>query len=167
MSEDAVEGESGGSGKVLLILGLLVGAGIGAGAGIFLSGGDEGAATEAEAKVEEEEPKGELLPIDFEKLAVPIYTVRGSNRRFVGNFFIDVKLQVYGQEKQISVKRSEAQLQHAFLSAMSKADLMKDEASSEMDFDKAASILKAEADRILGGDIVANVSIIKSVRMSR
>ncbi|UTW57547.1 hypothetical protein KFE96_11930 [Kordiimonas sp. SCSIO 12603] len=168
MSEDAVDDEGGGSGKVLLILGLVLGVGIGGGAGYFMSGsGGEGAPAEAEEKVEEMKPKGDLLPIDIEKLTVPIYSMRNNSRRFIGNFFVDVRLQVYGQEKQIAVKRAETQLQHAFLSAMSRADLMVEGSTSDIDFDKAAMILKSRADEILGADIVENVSIIKSVRMGR
>lgn len=166
MSEDAVE-EGGGSGKVLLILGLVLGVGIGGGAGYFMSGQDAGAPTDAEETVKEEKPKGDLLPIDIEKLTVPIYSVRNDSRRFIGNFFVDVRLQVYGQDKQITVKRAETQLQHAFLSAMSRADLMVEGSGSEIDFDKAARILKARADEILGAGIVEDVSIVKSVRMTR
>lgn len=168
MSEDTVEDEGGGSGKVLLILGLILGVGIGGGAGYFMSGsGGEETPAGAEEKVEEEKPKGDLLPIDIEKLTVPIYSVRNNSRRFIGNFFVDVRLQVYGQEKQIAVKRAETQLQHAFLSAMSKEDLMAEGSGADIDFDKAAKILKARADAILGAGVVENVSIVKSVRMAR
>ncbi len=166
---DDVDAEGGGSGKVLLVVGLLVGVGIGVGAGMFLGGGDEAAPVDGEEAVVEEveEPKGAQLAVNFSKLAVPIYSKSGNKRRFIGNYFIDIRVLVYGDDNQILIKRAEPQLQHAFLSAMIKSDLLREGTNSELDLDKTAEILKKTANKIVGAGVVHEVALLNTMRLAR
>lgn len=165
MSEETVA-EEGGSGKVFLILGLLVGLGLGAGGGFYYfggssdSGGDE--ATAEEQRVEQREP---LTPIEFERIAVPIYATRGTRRSYIGNYFIDLNVNVRGADNQIAVKRSMSKLQHSFISVISRSDLMQEENPTELDVDKTAKLLKDKADEVLGAGIVESITINNSMRI--
>lgn len=164
MSDDEGANE-GGSGKVFLVLGLLLGGGLGAGGGYYYfqepakDGAEE---TEAVEKVVYED----LIPITFERIAVPIFTKRGNTRRYVGNYFIDLDVNVVGLDDQILVKRSQAQLQHAFISAVTKGDLMREDSSTELDVDKIAALLKAKAVEVVGADVVRSITVTKSMRVA-
>jgi len=164
MSEDTIDNESG-SGKVFLVLGLMIGAGLGAGGGFYFFGG--GSTTDdSEAPVQEKVVQEALIPIPFERIAVPIYAKRGTSRRYIGNFFIDLNANVRGAENQITVKRSMSQLQHSFISAISKADLMREDSPTELDIDKTSKVLKEKAAEVVGVGIVESVTITKSMRIA-
>jgi len=164
MSEETTQ-ESG-SGKVFLVLGLLIGAGLGAGGGFYLFGGSSGGdGTESPAAVEQDN-RVPLQAVPFERIAVPIYAKRGTTRRYIGNYFVDLHVNVRGEENQIAVKRSKSQLQHAFISAISKADLMREDSPTELDVDKASVILKTKAADVLGAGVVESVTVTKSMRVS-
>ncbi len=165
MSEDTVEAE-GGSGKVFLVLGVLIGAGLGAGGGYYYFGSSADHETESQTAIEKKAPIEETIAIPFDRLAVPIYTKRGNKRRYVGNYFIELKVNVVGADNQIAVKRSMAELQHAFISAITKANLMREDAPTELDVDKAAKILKAKADAVIGAGTIKSVTVFKSMRIS-
>lgn len=164
MAQDEADVDAGGgSSKVFLVLGLLGGLAIGGGGGYYyFKSVDPTAQTAGEEKPKK--PKGPLHSITFERLAVPIYASGG---RFIGNYFIDLAVQVRGNDHQITVKRSQPQLQHAFLSAISQANLMREDAPTQIDHDKAAAVLKKKADEILGRGIVEDVAILNSMRLSR
>jgi len=164
MSEESSEVE-GGSGKVFLVLGVLLGLGLGGGGGYYYFGGKtETSAGEVE-KVKKV-VKEALIAVPFERIAVPIYATRGSSRRYIGNFFIDLHVNVQGADNQIAVKRSMSQVQHSFVAAISRSDLMREGSSTELDIDKAADILKRKADEVLGVGIVESVTITKSMRIA-
>jgi len=168
MAQDpaSVEQQGGGSGKVLLVLGLLGGLGLGGGLGYYYSksaGGDEAGAKE-EVKVA---PKGPLIDIDFERIAVPIYAKTDNSQRFLGNYFVDVAVQVRGEKNQIAVRRAETQLQHAFVSAISRTDLMREDSPLELDVDKVGDVLKRKANEVLGGKIVEAVLVKNAMRLNR
>lgn len=162
MSEEVTENE-GGSGKVFLVLGLLIGAGLGAGGGFYMFSGSSNGTTEEAQEVQA--PKGDLTAIPFERLAVPIYVVRNGNRRYIGNYFIDLQVNVRGADNQIAVKRSLTQLQHGFISAITKNNVMREDSPTELDIDKAANILKSKAAEVIGAGIVESVTITKSMRI--
>jgi len=164
MSEETGDNE-GGSGKVFLVLGLLIGVGVGGGGGFYYFGGSSDK-EETEKTSVEKVVKEDLIPVTFERIAVPIYATRGSGRRYVGNYFIDLHVNVVGADDQILVKRSLSQLQHAFISAITKADLMREDSPTELDIDKAAKILKAKAAEVVGADVVKSVTITKSMRVA-
>jgi len=165
MSEKTTE--EGGSGKVFLVLGLLIGAGLGAGGGFYLFGGSSGGDdAENPTLVEQTNSAVPLQAVPFERIAVPIYAKRGTTRRYIGNYFVDLHVNVRGEENQIAVKRSQSQLQHAFISAISKADLMREDSPTELDVDKASGILKAKAADVLGAGVVESVTITQSMRIS-
>jgi len=168
MSEETTDNEAeGGSGKVFLVLGLLLGVGLGGGGGYYYFGGSgDDAAENAVEETVEAVPVEELIPITFERIAVPIYATRGSSRRYVGNYFLDLHVNVVGQDDQILVKRSLSQLQHAFISAITKADLMREDSRTELDIDKAAELLKNKAAEVVGSGVVKSVTITKSMRVS-
>ena len=172
MSEETQDNEAeGGSGKVFLVLGLLLGVGMGGGGGYYYFGGSGDDASKAAAvagveEVAERTPAEELIPIVFERIAVPIYTVRGTSRRYVGNYFLDLHVNVVGQDDQILVKRSLSQLQHAFISAITKGDLMREDSRTELDIDKAAELLKNKAADVVGAGVVKSVTITKSMRIA-
>lgn len=168
MSEETETESEGGSGKVFLILGLLVGVAVGGGGGYFMSGDDEAEAT-GNSKTEKKvaKPRDPLISVPFERISIPIYAERGNSRRFIGNYFVDVDVQVSGETNQIAVKRSISQLTHGFISAISKANLMSENNPTELDLDKAAKVLKKRADSIMGKGIVSNVVITEAVRMPR
>jgi len=169
MSEEAEVEVEGGGGKVFLILGLLLGIGVGGGAGYYFSsqnGGDT-SGEQSEAQKEAAKPKEPLISIPFERVAVPIYSSRGNKRRFIGNYFVHVDVQVHGETNQIAVKRSISQLTHGFISAISKTSLMHEDSPTELDLDKASDILKKKAESILGAGIIEHVAITEAVRMPR
>ena len=165
MAEEADDSD-GGSGKVFLVLGLLIGAGLGAGGGFYLfGGGSSDTGGDTAQQVEQAQPKGDLIAIPFDRMPVPIYAERNGQRRYLGNFFIDLQVNVRGEDNQIAVKRSQTQLQHAFLSAISKANVMRADSPTELDIDKAAGILKTKAGEVIGSGIVESVTITKSMRI--
>ena len=168
MSEETPDNDAeGSSGKVFLVLGLLLGVGLGGGGGYYYFGGSGEEATEGTVEeVIEAAPVEELIPITFERIAVPIYATRGTSRRYVGNYFLDLHVNVVGQDDQILVKRSLSQLQHAFISAITKGDLMREESRTELDIDKAAELLKNKAAEVVGAGVVKSVTITKSMRVS-
>ncbi len=166
MSEDTqVEGE-GGSGKVFLIMGLLLGIGAGAGGGYFFFA-DKEAGTENTENAAPKKVRQQLISVPFERIAVPIYAEIGNSRRFIGNYFIDINVQVEGEANQIAVKRSVSQLTHGFISAISKSNLMQEDNRTELDMDKASEVLKRKAVEVMGSGIVESVTITEAVRMPR
>ncbi|MFC3051162.1 hypothetical protein [Kordiimonas pumila] len=168
MAEETTVEPEGGSSKVFLVLGLILGVGLGGGAGYYLSASKSEDDNSAEAIHEKEEKKKEpIISIPFENMAVPIYATRNSKRIFVGNYFVNVNVQVRGETRQIAIKRSVSQLTHGFISAISKSDLMDEENRTELDMDKAATILKQKADSIMGNGIVESVTITEAIRMPR
>lgn len=157
--------EGGGSARGLLVLGLLGGLLVGGGLAYYflkdqLPSGDDSA---AESVAEEE--KEPLQSIRFERLTVPIYTRSGSRARYIGNFFINIDVLVRGEENLIAVRRSEPQLQHAFISAISNANLMQEQSPEQLDMEKTARILKERANQVLGADAVADVSVVEALRI--
>lgn len=164
--DDMIETEGGGSGKVFLVLGLLAGVAIGGGFSYYYFG-SQGGDSAAQEKVEKKKPKGQAFNIKFERVAVPIYLRRDSGTRFLGNYFIDLSLQVYGEQDQISVRRMEPQLQHAFISVISSSNLMREDSPMELDNAKAAAAIKKRANEVLGDSIVDSVSILNAMRVSR
>ncbi|WCL52989.1 hypothetical protein [Gimibacter soli] len=169
-AEDAAQPGGGKGSKMLLIVGLVLGLGLGAGGGFFLFGNqaEEGAADE-HAAAEPEVPAGPTDPQShtIERLAVPIYASRGGKMSFLGNYFIDLTIEVDGAENLDKVRAAGPRLQHAFISAISKTDLMRADSPMELDLDKAADVLKERANSVLGNDVVYAVSVSKAVRASR
>ena len=164
---DGTEENEGGSGKVFLVLGILLGLGLGGGGGYFYFGGKTD--PDAESSGKKEAPKvvkEDLLTVPFERIAVPIYATRGNSRRYIGNFFIDLQVNVRGEDNQIAVKRSMSQVQHSFVSAISRSELMQEGSSTELDVDKTAAVLKRKADEVLGVGVVESVTISKSMRIA-
>ncbi len=168
MSQDpaSVEPQGGGSGKIFLVLGLLGGLAVGGGLGYYYS---KSTAEEQQTPKEEVKvaPKGPLIDIDFERIAVPIYAKTDSGQRFLGNYFVDVAVQVRGEKNQIAVRRAETQLQHAFVSAISRTDLMREDSPLELDVDKVGQVLQAKANEVLGGKIVEAVLVKNAMRLNR
>ncbi len=167
MSENSIDiqDEAGGSAKGLLVLGLLGGLLIGGGLAYYFlkdqipsTDGD----TPAEQKQEDLEP---LQAVRFERLTVPIYVRSGSRSRYIGNFFINIDVLVRGDENLIAVRRSEPQLQHAFISAISNGDLMRDGSSQQLDLEKTSRLLKAKANEVLGSNAIADISIVEAMRI--
>tara|TARA_R110002096_G_scaffold126381_9_gene273211 strand:- start:631 stop:1128 length:498 start_codon:yes stop_codon:yes gene_type:complete len=165
MSEEA-EIEEGGSSKVFLILGLLLGIAFGGGAGYYFSGGDETAPEQGSSEQKKKVQK-DLIAVPFERLAVPIYSVQGNRRRFMGNYFINANVLVDGESNQIAIKRSLAQLQHGFISSISKTDVMKADSQSELDLDKLARVFEQKAVEIMGAGVVESVAITEAILMPR
>ncbi len=163
MAEDSdVEEKSGGGGKILLIVGLLAGLGIGGGAVFFLlPQGEQGEAVEEE--VEEKVP-AELTSITFEKMPVPIYRRHNGQARFIGNFFIDLDVNVENDENAVKVRRSTTRLKHAFLSEIGTGHLMREDSPTELDVNRAGKVLASAANKVLGDDTVHSVSIITAIR---
>lgn len=158
--------EEGGSSKVFLILGLLLGVAFGGGAGYYFSGGSD-SAPEQGSKEKKAPVKKNLIAIPFERLAVPIYGTQGSRRRFMGNYFINANVLVDGEANQIAVKRSLAQLQHGFISSISKTDMMKEGSEKELDLDKMAKVFEQKAVEIMGPGVVEDIAITEAILMPR
>lgn len=167
MSQNSKENEveAGGSAKGLLVLGLLGGLLIGGGLAYYylkdqIASGDNETALE-----QEQENLQPLQAVRFERLTVPIYVRSGNSSRYIGNFFINIDVLVRGDDNLIAVRRSEPQLQHAFISAISSADLMREGSSQQLDMEKTAQLLKAKANEVLGSNAVADVSVIEAMRI--
>ncbi|PCI63074.1 MAG: hypothetical protein COB37_05750 [Kordiimonadales bacterium] len=165
MAEKEVENE-GGSGKVFLVLGLLLGLGLGGG-GVYFYFGQDDTAVEGEQGAAKKVVKEETFPVEFKRLAVQIFrTSRSGRRRLVGNYFIDLQVNVFGEDNQITVIRSRAQIQHAFLAVISRSELMREDSPTELDHDKTVAVLKKRADELLGAGIVESVTIMQSMVIS-
>ena len=163
MAEDAeVDEKSGGGGKVLLIVMLLVGLAIGGGAVYFLlpQGGDE--AVEVE-EVEDEGPV-ELTSVTIEKMPVPIYRRHNGRAQFIGNFFIDLDINVESDDNAVLVRRSLARLKHTFLSEIGAGSLMREDSPTELDVKRADQVLTSAANKVLGDGVVHSVMIVTAIR---
>lgn len=166
MAQDEVTSqEAGGGGKVFLVMGLLAGVALGGGLSYYYFSNQAPAGEEG--SVEKKVPKGPQFNIAFPRIAVPIYVKSNNRSRFVGNYFVDLSVQVRGEENQILVRRSEAQLQHAFISAISQTDLMREDSPLELDGEKVSRVLKERANTLLGAGVVENISIINTMRLSQ
>lgn len=124
MSGDSsdVDVQGGGSAKGLLVLGLLGGLLIGGGVAYYLLKDQVAGPAQEQETEKASEPTVPLQAVRFERLTVPIYQRSGNSRRYIGNFFINIDVLVAGDDNLIAVRRSEPQLQHAFISAISSAD---------------------------------------------
>lgn len=160
-----VEVEGGGSARGLLVLGLLGGLLIGGGVAYYFMKDQIASSEEDGSEQQNAEPSKPLQAIRFERLTVPIYAQSGGSKRYIGNFFINIDVLVEGDDNVIAVRRSEPQLQHAFISAISAADLMRPESPQQLDLDKTARLLKDRANSILTGNIVADVSVVEALRI--
>ncbi len=159
-----IQDEAGGSAKGLLILGLLGGLLIGGGlAYYFLK--DQLPSANGDSAAEQEEDLEPLQAVRFERLTVPIYVGSGSKSRYIGNFFINIDVLVRGNDNLIAVRRSEPQLQHAFISAISNGDLMSEGSSQQLDLEKTSRLLKAKANEVLGSNAIADISIVEAMRI--
>ena len=160
------DAEPAGSAKGLLIIGLLGGLLIGGGVAYFYTKGEQvDGTTEAAQEKRKEENVAPLQAIRFERLTVPIYSKSGNSSRFIGNFFINIDVLVRSNEDLISVRRSEPQLQHAFIAAISRSDLMMENSRQQLDLEKTAQVLKKKANEVLAGDIVEDISVIEALRI--
>ena len=164
MSE--ADGEEGSSGSKLLVMGALLGMAVGGGGAYYFAGGAAPSEPGQEQKAAKKVFK-ELISVPFVRLAVPIYATRKNRRRLMGNYFIDANIQVDGEDNQIAIKRSVAQLQHGFISTISRAELMVSETSKEIDTEKLARLLKKKAIQIMGPGIVEDVTITGAMLMPR
>ena len=167
MSQNSNENEAdaGGSAKGLLVLGLLGGLLVGGGLAYYylkdqIASGDNDATSE-----QEQENLEPLQAVRFERLTVPIYVRSGNSSRYIGNFFINIDVLVRGDDNLIAVRRSEPQLQHAFMSAISSADLMQEGSSQQLDMENTARLLKTKANEVLGSNAVADVSVVEAMRI--
>lgn len=159
------EVEAGGSAKGLLVLGLLGGLLIGGGVAYYFLKDQIASDTEEETSSTKKENLAPLQAVRFERLTVPIYVRSGNSSRYIGNFFINIDVLVRGDDNLIAVRRSEPQLQHAFISAISNADLMRADSSQQLDMEKTARLLKLKANEVLGSNAVADVSVIEAMRI--
>lgn len=163
-TEIDVEG-AGSSARGLMVLGLLGGLLIGGGVAYYLMK-DQTSSAEGDGQEEvEAEPRIPLQAISFERLTVPIYRQVGSSKRYIGNFFINIEVLVRGDANVIAVRRSEPQLQHAFISAISSADLMREDAPQQLDMDKTADLLKRRGNSVLGSNIISDISVVEAMRI--
>lgn len=167
MSENSkdIQEDAGGSAKGLLVLGLLGGLLIGGGlAYYFLK--DQIPSADGETSDEQEQEELEpLQAVRFERLTVPIYVRSGNSSRYIGNFFINIDVLVRGNDNLIAVRRSEPQLQHAFISAISNGDLMTEGTSQQLDLEKTSRLLKAKANEVLGSNTITDVSVVEAMRI--
>ena len=160
-----VDVQGGGSAKGLLVLGLLGGLLIGGGVAYYLLKDQIAGPSEEKEVQKAAEPTDPLQAVRFERLTVPIYQRTGNSRRYIGNFFINIDVLVAGDDNLIAVRRSEPQLQHAFISAISSADLMQEDSPQQLDMEKTARLLKSRANAVLGTNIVENVSVVEAMRI--
>jgi len=167
MSQNSKENEveAGGSAKGLLVLGLLGGLLIGGGLAYYYLKDQIGSGDSGETADQKEENLEPLQAVRFERLTVPIYIRSGNSSRYIGNFFINIDVLVRGDDNIIAVKRSEPQLQHAFISAISNANLMREGSSQQLDMEKTAELLKTKANEVLGSNAVADVSVVEAMRI--
>lgn len=170
MSDETESADAGGSGggKMLLILGLVGGLAIGGGGAFFLLGGQQPAPETAEDE-SEKEPEiiapDQLFSVLMERVAVPIYRDRNGRPRFEGNYFIDIEIQSRTESDQIKVRQSEARLKHAFIDAISKQGLMQKDRPLELDLEKVRAVFLDRAAKILGPDLVYDLSVTNVQRM--
>lgn len=162
--QDDIDVQAGGSTRGLLIMGLLGGLVIGGGGAYFMFKDKlvDGNETEHEAPKEDVRP---LQAVKFERLTVPIYSNTTGSSRFVGNFFINIDVLVRGDDNLIAVRRSEPQLQHAFIAAINRSQLMKEDSPQQLDFEKTAKVLQKKANEVLAGNIVEQVTVIEAMRI--
>ena len=167
MAQNPAGEPEGGSGKVFLVLGLLGGLALGGGFGYYFFKNAAPMDEAATQHAKERKKKEPLQSVAFDHVAVPIYARSNNNARFLGNYFVDLVVQVRGDDNLITVRRSEIQLQHSFISAISRNDLMREDSPLELDVDKVGALLTTKANEVLGPGIVEQVLVKSSMRLAR
>ncbi len=164
-AEDA--GSSGG--KILLLVGLVLGVIGGAGGGyIFfqsaekvLDNGEQEVVVETKPEVPEQ-----LINLDFDRINVPVYVSRDGRRRYLGNYFVDLRFQFTNEEKKVQVDRQKDRLRHNLLSAISNADLSVEGSDGQIDLDHLREVLIARSESVVGNDMIYDIVILQAVRLN-
>ena len=164
MTDDDLHDTGGSAGKALLLMGLLVGLGLGIGAGYLSFGGGKPDSAMEEETAPEPMPTN-LSTVPLERVAVPIYARRKERSVYIGNYFLNLTVEVSGSENQSRVQASLPRLRHAFIRAISQTDLMREDQPLELDLDKAADILKQAANETLGEGTVYSVLVSSALRV--
>ncbi|GHF29083.1 hypothetical protein GCM10017044_25420 [Kordiimonas sediminis] len=164
MSEENEKGESSGSSKLLLIVGLVLGLGIGGAAVFFLMPEDDGSETQEVAEVTAPE---DLQVVEFKEVLIPIYIKRDGRSVFIGNYTVDLSIEVDGTAAVDKVTSMESRLKHEFIATISTVNLMREDSGAELDFEKASKVLKEKAEAVVGKGVIYDLTVTKAMRISR
>lgn len=164
-AEGEEEGKEKGSGKKLLIFGLIGGLAIGGGATfaalMFLGGGDQQAGEE-EAVVEEE-PLPELTQ-EYVKLNRIPAALSGPSGRQLGYIFFDFSLEVKDAADRDWILVRRPILRDAFLRAISRNGVTYPDRPTEVDYKTLTARLTKVANAALGREIVTDVLVVNSMQ---
>lgn len=166
MSEAA--GGGGPGSKIILIIGLGIGILIGGGAMFFISTATPEPTEEelAEAAQKKIQIPDALYAVQFDRLTIGIYT-QGANgrRRYLGNYFVRVIVEVASEDHKIVVERLKNRLQHGFVSTIASGGYTRDDNDQELDLERLAELLKKKANTVIGDGIVLNVTVLEALRL--
>lgn len=168
MANDATtaedEGKEKGSGKKLLIFGLIgglvVGGGVTFGVLTFL-GGDDGAVEEE--PVVEEEPLPEIVS-EYVKINRMPAALNGPSGRQLGYVFFDLSLEVESAADRDWVSARIPILRDAFLRTISRNGVAFPDRPTEVDYETLTARLQRAANVALEREIITGVLIINSVQ---
>lgn len=167
MGDEEAAGGSGG--KMLLILGLFLGiAAGGGGAFVFLQSGGEEMIEAAQQEQEKKEVIREipdvLVPLDFDRMTVPIHVYQNGRSVFLGNYFVEIRMLFTTEDAKVRTERAADLLRQSFLSAISTSNLALEGKRDQIDIEKLQKILLSRAKKVVGSDNIFDIVVIKAVR---
>ena len=165
--EQSEDQPSGKGGKLLLIVGLVLGIALGGGVAAVLlpSGGDEPAEetaeTEPEAEAETAEP-AEVLTVAVTRLPVPLADAQGE---VLGYMFVDLSLEVDGMDSQSYVAARVPRLRDAYLRRLSGQQLTLADRPGALDYDRLNLLLMDVTGSVVGADRVTQIFVTQVVHL--
>ena len=165
--EQSEEQPSGKGGKLLLIVGLVLGIALGGGVAAVLlpSGGDEPAeetaAAEPEAEAEPAVP-AEVLTVAVTRLPVPLADAQGE---VLGYMFVDLSLEVDGMDSQSYVAARVPRLRDAYLRRLSGQQLTLADHPGALDYDRLNLLLMDVTGSVVGADRVTQIFVTQVVHL--
>lgn len=166
--EQSEDQPSGKGGKLLLIVGLVLGIALGGGVAAVLlpSGGDEEpaeetAAAEPEAEAEPAVP-AEVLTVAVTRLPVPLADAQGE---VLGYMFVDLSLEVDGMDSQSYVAARVPRLRDAYLRRLSGQQLTLADRPGALDYDRLNLLLMDVTGSVVGADRVTQIFVTQVVHL--
>lgn len=166
--EQSEDQPSGKGGKLLLIVGLVLGIALGGGVAAVLlpSGGDEEpaeetAAAEPEAEAETAVP-AEVLTVAVTRLPVPLADAQGE---VLGYMFVDLSLEVDGMDSQSYVAARVPRLRDAYLRRLSGQQLTLADRPGALDYDRLNLLLMDVTGSVVGADRVTQIFVTQVVHL--
>ena len=168
--EQGEDQPSGKGGKLLLIVGLVLGIALGGGVAAVLlpSGGDEAAEDAEQAEVPDAEAEAEtavpaeVLTVAVTRLPVPLADAQGE---VLGYMFVDLSLEVDGMDSQSYVAARVPRLRDAYLRRLSGQQLTLADRPGALDYDRLNLLLMDVTGSVVGADRVTQIFVTQVVHL--